>query len=218
MKTISIIGIFTILLIDNMVADSQLEAIQAVQSADVEKLQKMIDSGFDFYSIPSDRYNEVIFSLPDEKQEKVSKFVYLNVEKIIANCPRMSPYTKIRLLLNARKPESLREALKTSPIKPSELLDPGGRNFLLWAVIGNAENDILMILIESGISPNQADKSGETALNLAASIEDEPTRSRILKCLIEHGGDMSLKLEGGLSAEEILKDRIAREEKAKPAK
>jgi len=225
MKIISIIGLFSILFVGSMSAETplELEVLQAYRTADFEKLQKMIDSGVDLaglrdWSAISFEIRTIDDSLTDRQKEKYIKFFNLNTEKARAINPGREYYGKAADLLSEGKGKELKELLKACPVRASELIDKrNGGNLLDMAVSSHAENDTLVALIEAGISPNAPGSFGMTSLALAAT-QPEPGRSRILKCLIEHGGDMSFKPEGGLSAEEVLKKIISQEEKAKPAK
>jgi len=222
-------------LIDLSAATPQgLEALQAFLTADFEKLQKLIDSGVDVGVVMESACPGLVSEITNpgagvlENLEKYEEFFKLNKEKLLALKPDKGYYVKAVGLLYKDYKENvkefknlkeLKELLKSCPIKPSALIDKRtGGNLLNMAVSGYFENDVLVALIESGISPNAPAFGGIPSLVWAASIEDEPVRSRILKCLVEHGGDMSFKAEGCSSAEETLNAWLARDEKSKPAK
>jgi len=225
MKTLSIISLFAVLFVGSMSAATplELEVLQAYRTADFEKLQKLIDSGVDIgtmrdWSAIRSEIHFITEMQTDKQKERYINFYKLNKEKIRANLPDKGYYVKAVNLICAGKAKELKELLKSSQVKPSELKDiRSGENLLDVAVGLRVENDILEVLLEAGSEPNAPGIADLSPLARAAA-KSEPDRSRILKCLIEHGGDMSFKPEGGLSAEEVLKSEIAREEKAKPAK
>jgi hypothetical protein len=162
--------------------------------------------------LPKDAYEAAVSKWNPSQKQQVMDLIYAKPEAFMGE--RMRHYTRLLSLVSSRKKEELEKALKEVPFKTSELVDGTGKNLLIWAAIAGAENDILAMLIRSGIDPNHQDVTGNTALTWVIHAgPPEAEKPRVIRCLIENGADPDMRTPGGQSANDML-SAIERQRKA----
>ncbi|TYP72078.1 ankyrin repeat domain-containing protein [Paenibacillus methanolicus] len=72
------------------------------------------------------------------------------------------------------------------------------------AIAGKRDMEVIRVLLMNGANPNIFDSNGHTSLHTAAFHDDN---AELIELLREHGADVEARIEGGVDAGALAKER-----------